>query len=70
MTKLVEHSEWTAPIVPVLKVNGDVRICGDYTLTVTVVAQFDKYQIPNPDDLYSKLSGGVVYSKLKLSHAY
>ena len=25
----IEHSDWAAPIVPVLKTNGEVRICGD-----------------------------------------
>ena len=66
----IEHSDWAAPIVPVLKTNGEVRICGDYKLTVNKAAKVDQYPIPNIDDLYSKLSGGVAYSKLDLSHAY
>lgn len=66
----VEHSEWAAPIVPVLKANGEVRICGDYKLTVNKAAKIDKFPIPNIEDLYAKLSGGVAYSKLDLSNAY
>ena len=66
----IEHSNWAAPIVPVLKANWEVRICGDYKLIVNKAAKVDQYPIPNIDDLYSKLSGGVAYSKLDLSHAY
>ena len=70
MIKPVEHSDWTAPIVSVLKANGEVSICGDNKLTVNVAAKVDKDPIPNIDDLYSKLSGGVLYFKLELSHEY
>lgn len=66
----VEFSEWAAPIVPVLKSNGSIRICGDYKLTVNKAARVDKYPIPCIDDLYSKLTGGTHYSTLDLSNAY
>ena len=66
----VEYSEWAAPIVPVLKGNGEIRICGDYKITVNKAARVDKYPIPNVEDLFSKLAGGSHYSKLDLSHAY
>ena len=37
------YSEWVAPIVPVLKKDGTVRICGDYKLTVKKAAKIDSY---------------------------
>ena len=30
----VEHSEWASPTVPIVKPNGDLRICGDYSVTI------------------------------------
>ena len=41
-----EHfSNWAAPIVPVLKQDGSVRIYGDYKLTVNAVAKLDTYPL-------------------------
>ncbi len=66
----VKHSEWAAPIVPVLKANQSVRICGDYKLTVNQVAKPDIYPIPRIEDLFASLSGGKTFTKLDLSNAY
>ncbi|XP_041379565.1 uncharacterized protein LOC121392407 [Gigantopelta aegis] len=42
----VEFSEWAAPVVPVIKRDGTVRICGDYKLTVNQAAKLDTYPLP------------------------
>ena len=57
-------SEWAAPIVPVLKKDGTVRICGDYKLTVNQAAKPDSYPLPKINDLFASLAGGETFSKL------
>ena len=66
----VQFSDWAAPIVPVLKPDGSIRICGDYKLTVNAVAKLDTYPLPRIDDLFTSLSGGKYFSKLDLAQAY
>ena len=66
----ISHSSWAAPVVPVLKADGSVRLCGDYKLTVNKAAKVDTYPIPSLHDLFSSLAGGVVFSKLDMSQAY
>ena len=66
----VEFSDWAAPIVPVVKRDGSVRICGDYKLTVNQAASTDTYPLPRIEDLFTSLSGGKLFSKLDLAHAY
>lgn len=66
----MKFSEGAAPIVPVLKPDNLVRICGDYKLTVSLVSKLEQYPIPKLEDLFEKLSGGEKFSKLDLSHGY
>ncbi|XP_061564077.1 uncharacterized protein K02A2.6-like [Cololabis saira] len=66
----VKYAEWAAPIVPVLKPDNSVRICGDYKLTVNRVSKLEKYPIPKVEDLFASLSGGQKFTKLDMSHAY
>nr|XP_037285010.1 uncharacterized protein K02A2.6-like [Rhipicephalus microplus] len=66
----VKSSEWAAPIVPVLKQDGSVRICGDFKITKKPVAAVEKYLLPRIEDLWSALSGGKKFTKLNLRDAY
>ncbi|XP_041823137.1 uncharacterized protein K02A2.6-like [Melanotaenia boesemani] len=66
----VKYAEWAAPIVPVLKPDGDVRVCGDFKLTVNSASSLEQYPIPRVEDLFHILAGGKQFSKLDLSHAY
>ena len=66
----IHYSKWAAPIVPVLKSNGKVRICGDYRLTVNQVSKCDTYPIPRIEDLLARISGGQKFTALDLDRAY
>ncbi len=66
----VQFSPWAAPIVPVLKHNGGMRICGDFKVTINQVLQPDSYPLPRIEELFASLSGGKHFTKLDLSQAY
>ena len=68
--KKVEYSDWATPIVPVLKKDGSVRICGDYKVTVNRVLDTNGYPIPNIDDLAFNLAKGEKFTEIDFSHAY
>ena len=60
----VKTAKWAAPIVPVVKDDGTVRICGDYRLTVNQASLIDSYPLPRVEDLFTALSGGKRFTKL------
>ena len=66
----VEFSEWAAPIVPMVKTDGSIRICGDYKVTVNQAAKVDTYPLPCVDELFVFLAGGETFTTLDLAHAY
>jgi hypothetical protein len=66
----IPHSQWAAPIVPVMKSNGNIRICGDFRSTINVATKTETYPIPKIEDLYATLTGGKKFTKLDLSNAY
>ena len=68
--KPVEYSAYASPVVPVLKRDGTIRLCADYSVTINKQLLVDQYPLPTAHELFSKLHGGQQFSKLDLSQAY
>jgi predicted aspartyl protease len=66
----VQYSEWATPVVPIMKPDGSVRLCGDYKVTVNKVSRLDTYPVPKIEEIHNKLAGGKTFTELDLSHAY
>ena len=66
----VEFADWAAPIVPVIKPDGSIKISWDYKTTMNRVAKLDPFPIPRIEDLFASLLGRKLFSKLDLAHAY
>ena len=63
----VKFSKWAAPIVPVVKKNGTVRICGDFIVTVNKALLTESYPLPRVDEVLSTL---VTVNKALLTESY
>lgn len=68
--KAIDVSEWATPIVPIFKSNGQIRICGDFKLTLNPFVIIDNYPLHTIDDIFTKLQGGKSFSELDLKHAF
>nr|XP_037275197.1 uncharacterized protein K02A2.6-like [Rhipicephalus microplus] len=68
--KPVKTSLWAAPIVPVLKRDGRVWVCGDFKTTINAVTVVESYPIPKIEEHFARLRGGKKFSMLDLQDAY
>lgn len=66
----VSASDWATPIVPVMKKDGTIRVCGDFKMTLNKCLEIDRFPLPRVEDLLAKLHGGVKFTKIDLSQAY
>lgn len=68
--KQVDYSEYASPVVPVLKSKGQIRLCADYSVSINKHLKIDQYPLPTAQDLFTKLHGGIQFSKIDLKQAY
>ena len=59
--KKVSTSDWAAPIVAVLKKDGQSRICGNYKITVNQMLAVGQYPLPKPDEVFAMLAKGKIF---------
>uniref|UniRef100_A0A5S6QYG5 RNA-directed DNA polymerase n=1 Tax=Trichuris muris TaxID=70415 RepID=A0A5S6QYG5_TRIMR len=66
----VEYTYCATPIVPIIKEDDRIRICGDYKCTVNKVLKKDMYRIPAVSDILTTLKKGKIFAKLDFAQAY
>ena len=62
-------TDWCAPIVAVLKPNGKMRLCIDFTKLNESVRR-ENYPLPTTDQLLAQLDGAKVFSKLDCNSGF
>ena len=67
--EVTEPTNWCAPMVPVVKPNGKIRICVDLRKLNEAVKR-ERYILPTLEDVAPKLAGAKVFSKLDASSGY
>ena len=66
----VTYSEWGTPVVPIVKKNGNIRLCADYKVTLNKFLLDDNYPIPRIEDIFANMSGGKYFCTLDINQAY
>ena len=56
-------SEWATPVVPVVKKNGKVCLCGDFKVTLNPQLMVDQYPLPRIEDILASLAEGEKFTK-------
>ena len=65
-----DSSEFASPIVPVVKSDKSLRLCGDYKTTLNPNIDTKVYPLPVVEECFSEMKGGVLFSKLDIKQAY
>ena len=66
----VTESKWATALVPVMKSNNQVRLCGNYKVTVNPQLEIAHHPLPTSEDIFTKLNNNKVFSKLDLRNAF
>ena len=66
----MEFSQWAAPTVYVKKKSKEIHVCTDFSTGLNAVLIDYHYTLPSPEEVFTKLNGGKIFSKVDLSDVY
>ena len=66
---MLTKTEWTSPTVYAKKKNNKIWAREDFSTGLNDCLETYNYHLSSPEDIFAKLSGGRVFSKLDLSEA-
>ncbi|CAH1994743.1 unnamed protein product [Acanthoscelides obtectus] len=66
---VVGSSKWVSPVVPVLKENGEVRLCIDMRRANEAIIR-ENHPLPTMDKLLPKMKNAKVFTKLDIKDAF
>lgn len=66
----ISDSPWGTPLVPVVKADGNIRLCANYKITINKYLKDFQYPLPRIEDIFTKLEGGQSFTKLDFVNAY
>ena len=66
----VEFSQWAAPTLYVKKKSKEIRVCTDFSTGLNAVLRDYHYPLPSPEEVFTELNGGKIFSKVDLNDAY
>ncbi|GFR20676.1 transposon Tf2-6 polyprotein [Trichonephila clavata] len=66
----VESSEWATPVFLVVKTDGSIRLCADYSVTLNTNLIVPQHPLPKLEEIFGSLNEGKQFAKLDFKHAY
>ncbi|XP_062563343.1 uncharacterized protein LOC134226528 [Armigeres subalbatus] len=67
--RVEESSPWVSPIVPILKDNGEVRLCVDMRRANQAIVR-ETHPLPIVEEMFGGITGATRFSKLDIKEAY
>ena len=66
----VADTVWGTPVVPILKKDGSIRLCGDYKITINKAIRPHPHPVPVISHLLSSIGNASIFGRLDLAQAY
>ena len=67
--EVTEPTDWVSPMVPVLKKNGQIRVCVDLSELNKAIKR-ERFQIPVAEEIFARMKGAVFFTVLDATSGF